>query len=485
MEAIKTAEEAFDERLKKAFASSLDELNNLGYPGIADPSISVATELRPIDGLRHDAAVQYDVPVHKKGKTTTARLPEESNGLGYQNLISMVFRLIGFRDEWMRVGKVSEGNEKQLYPLIHLVLIEEPEAHLHTQVQQVFVRKAYEVIRNHPILSGKNSPFTSQLVISTHSSHIAHECDFSSLRYFRRMPTCTQGLPTVCVANLGDTFGTDLDTERFVKRYLKVVHCDLFFADAIILLEGAAERMLIPYFIQNNNTYKQLAASYITCMEIGGSHAYRLKPLITKLGLTTLVITDLDAEGMVEITDKNGRSKKVAKACVTKRGVGQKTGNTSLDKCHPQKNSIDDLLAFNPDKLFYHDDTRHFGVYIAYQQAIECNYNTLKGEFLARTFEDALIASNINYFASYIGDSKTISTVTEIISKSTSNNELGAELFTLVNSKSFAKSEFALDILLTSNSLNIELPKYISLGLGWLDGVLKGALSSMDISIAK
>ncbi len=284
LEAIKTAEEAFDERLRKAFASSLSELNNLGYPGIADPSISVATELRPIDGLRHDAAVQYDVPMDKKGANTTVRLPEESNGLGYQNLISMVFRLIAFRDEWMRVGKISEGNEKQLYPLIHLVLIEEPEAHLHTQVQQVFVRKAYEVLRNHPNLSDGNSLFKTQLVISTHSSHIAHECDFSSLRYFRRMPTCTQGLPTVCVANLGDTFGTDLDTERFVKRYLKVVHCDLFFADAIILLEGAAERMLIPYFIQNHDAYKQLAASYITCMEIGGSHAFRLKPLITKLG---------------------------------------------------------------------------------------------------------------------------------------------------------------------------------------------------------
>jgi hypothetical protein len=36
------------------------------------------------------------------------RLPEDYNGLGYQNLISMVFRLMSFRDGWMKVGKAGK-----------------------------------------------------------------------------------------------------------------------------------------------------------------------------------------------------------------------------------------------------------------------------------------------------------------------------------------------------------------------------------------
>ncbi|MGO7388926.1 AAA family ATPase, partial [Rhizobium ruizarguesonis] len=77
-------------------------------------------------------------------------LPEDSNGLGYQNLISMVFRLMAFRDSWMRVGKAqSKASDEAIIPPLHLVLIEEPEVHLHTQVQQVFIRQAYKILRNH------------------------------------------------------------------------------------------------------------------------------------------------------------------------------------------------------------------------------------------------------------------------------------------------------------------------------------------------
>ena len=65
------------------------------------------------------------------------------------------------------------------------MLVEEPEAHLHVQVQQVFIRKAYSVLRNHEKL-GKSDAFSTQLVISTHSSHIAREEEFANLRYFKR-----------------------------------------------------------------------------------------------------------------------------------------------------------------------------------------------------------------------------------------------------------------------------------------------------------
>jgi predicted ATP-dependent endonuclease of OLD family len=135
--------------------------------------------------------VQFQVPTHVEAGSRNHNLPEDSNGLGYQNLISIVFALMSFRDKWMKVGKagVTLATDDVIPPL-HLVLIEEPEAHLHAQVQQVFIRQAYEVLRRHLRLKD-SSALRTQLVISTHSSHIAHEADFASLRYFRRLPAPT------------------------------------------------------------------------------------------------------------------------------------------------------------------------------------------------------------------------------------------------------------------------------------------------------
>lgn len=54
----------------------------------------------------------------------------------------MVFNLIRFRDEWMRVGKAAkkQSDDDTIIEPLHIVLIEEPEAHLHAQVQQVFIK---------------------------------------------------------------------------------------------------------------------------------------------------------------------------------------------------------------------------------------------------------------------------------------------------------------------------------------------------------
>lgn len=73
---------------------------------------------------------------------------------------------------------------------------------------------------------------------------------------------------------VSEVFGSESENERFVTRYLRAQHTDLFFADAAILVEGAAERMLVPNFIRAH--YDELNQCYITLLEIGGSHAHRL-----------------------------------------------------------------------------------------------------------------------------------------------------------------------------------------------------------------
>ena len=119
-EAIQEAEKIFNAKLRTGFLAALKEVETLGYPGVSDPKITIATKIRLVDGLDHKAAVQYDVVSDDGvGASAPLRLPEDCNGLGYQNLISIVFRLMSFRDGWMRVGKAaktaSEVADKAFY----------------------------------------------------------------------------------------------------------------------------------------------------------------------------------------------------------------------------------------------------------------------------------------------------------------------------------------------------------------------------------
>jgi len=92
LHALHEAQAAFGKRLESCFSSALKELEDIGYPGVTDPKLTITTSIKPIDGLNHASAVQYEVPTHVGAADGLAhRLPEDSNGLGYQNLVSIVF----------------------------------------------------------------------------------------------------------------------------------------------------------------------------------------------------------------------------------------------------------------------------------------------------------------------------------------------------------------------------------------------------------
>ncbi len=455
LQAMEEANRAFDERLKACFASAMNELESLGYPGVTDPRLTIATRLRATDGLNHDAAVQYEVPTFGSG--SPHRLPEDSNGLGYQNLVSMVFDLMSFRDGWMRVGKAGSATkleEGTIAPL-HLVLIEEPEAHLHAQVQQVFIKQAYAVLRNHDKLKGSKA-LQTQLVVSTHSSHVAHACDFASLRYFRRLASASSvgSVPTACVINLSEVFGDGSQTERFVTRYLKATHCDLFFSDGAVLVEGPAERILVPHFVETRDEFEYLRHSYITWLEIGGAHAHRLKNLIEHLGLSTLIITDLDAMAAVG-----------SAAVPPQRGQSQRARNETLKTWVPGEAGLD-LLLDKKDEEKAHLNASGYGVRVAYQTPVQALFKAEKSaEALANTFEDALLYENLEFFSGRGGTGIT-GKFAAALKSATDLPALAAQVH-----KDLAgggKAEFALDLLYADDLDKLKVPIYIADGLGWL-----------------
>jgi predicted ATP-dependent endonuclease of OLD family len=371
-------EKDFTDRLNTQFEAPFEELKSMGYPGIGgNPSVEISAKISGTDALHKSSSVRYRFDTMEE-----EFLPESYLGLGYQNLIYLTFRLLEFRDRWMRVGKSasSEGNvEEQIEP-IHLVLLEEPEVNLHAQVQRVFVSKAYDTLRNHTDLRDKEtrkdkSEYQTQLVISTHSSHIINDIDFKDLRYFRRNSTnASIKMDHTSIANMSELFSKPKEELLFVRKHLKLTHCDIFFADGVIFVEGQAESLLVPEFI--SKSFQNLSSRYISMLEVNGAHTHKYKDLVEKLGVATLVLTDLDS------VDETGVS------CFPKKNDGQRTNNDTLKKWHPMKEALDDLVAVPKEEL----ETTSNGtpLHIAYQKPIDISGN----QVLARTFGDALILAN-------------------------------------------------------------------------------------------
>lgn len=444
---------AFDKALNQKFESAIKELEALGYPGVADPKLTLASKISTNHVLEHDSAVQYAI----SSSDDSLKLPEKYNGLGYQNLISMVFDLMEFRDSWTHKGK-SPHSDSPIEPL-HLVLVEEPEAHLHVQVQQVFIRKAYEVLT-------RETNFKTQLVISTHSSHIARECNFANLRYFKRLPENADcSVSTSEVINLSDVFGNGNETTRFVTRYLQTTHCDLFFADAVIMVEGAAENMLLPHFIHSKHL--ELYHRYISILSINGRHSHRLEPLIGKLCIPTLVITDIDP---AENSEHNP-------GIMPERGKGYISGNYAITKWLLKEQDLDKLLDIkSDDKVINFDSPYNYSIRISYQTPIKVKINGSEKEYIPSTFEDSIIFTNYEMLKSLQSKDAEgmMKKVINTLNSSESFDKLCEKIYDMLHSKNSgaSKADFALDVIYSLNPETLIIPQYIEEGLTWLQECL-------------
>jgi hypothetical protein len=265
-------------------------------------------------------------------------------------------------------------------------------------------------------------------------------------------------VPVSAVLNMTAVFGDGDETKRFVTRYLKANHCDLFFADAVILLEGPAERMLVPHFIRNNFEY--LNQCYISLLEIGGSHAHRLRPLLEHLGLLTLIITDLDAGA-------------AGKAVPTSRGTNQESNNPTIKSWVPGLSSVDELLAATEDEKIREQDSLA-AVRVAYQAPIEVEVSDQGGksqeEALPSTFEDSLAFTNTNFFKTLTG-SGLVAKFRDALSTQDPIAVKSAALFNAL--RDGKKAEFALDVIDAKDFDTLKVPGYIAEGLSWLQTRLK------------
>jgi hypothetical protein len=218
--------------------------------------------------------------------------------------------------------------------------------------------------------------------------------------------------------------------------------------------------MLVPNFIRTR--YDELNQCYITLLEIGGSHAHRLKPLIDHLGLLTLIITDLDT-----LDGTGGASVQPAK------GAGQKTSNATLKSWVPCAEDVDALMeADAAAKTLHVDDDPLFAVRVAYQTPLEVKApGAAKSETAyPYTFEDALVFENLDLFSNLAGTG-LVSKFRDAIKSGGDATTIGKSMYVAL--KNGKKAEFALDVLEIEKFDDIIVPSYIAEGLEWLLKQLK------------
>ena len=309
-------------------------------------------------------------------------LPETYNGLGYLNLIGILFEI---------ETKVQELFEQPAD--INLLYIEEPEAHTHPQLQYIFIRNIKSHIKAHrnKLLDEKNKQL--QILITSHSSHIVSECNFDDIIYLKKNGNAV-------IAKSFNSLKEEYDGDeqkgfKFVKQYLTINRSELFFADKAICIEGDTERILMPMMMHKIDNKEKptrdlipLLSQNISVIEVG-AHSHVFMPLFSFLGTKVLLITDIDSVKAEKKIDKNGKERTVYTSCHPDEGTH--TSNASIKEffkdtdLDTSNNQFKELVEKRPE------DKIKNNIRIAYQ------IPETDGEYQASSFEDAFIALNKDF----------------------------------------------------------------------------------------
>ncbi len=188
-------------------------------------------------------------------------------GLGYNNALFMATELVLLRD----------GEE------LALLLIEEPEAHLHPQLQER-VQQLFE--RTSKAADDGSRPV--QIVMTTHSPSLAAGADIASMTLVNRAQLFS-------LAH-GKTKLKKSDYE-FLRRFIDATKANLFFARGVVIVEGPAEALLLPALAAASGC--SFNERGISCVNVGGVGLYHYARILqpfddTVVPIPVACITDRD-----------------------------------------------------------------------------------------------------------------------------------------------------------------------------------------------
>lgn len=236
---------------------------------------------------------------------TGIKMPIINNGLGYNNLIFMSLLL-----SKMQVDANEEylGSNAKVFPML---VIEEPEAHLHPTMQRHLLNFLKRNLSNKKV---------RQIFVTTHSTHITGSVNLDELICIYR-----EGINTL-IGYPGKSFGKSEESKKYVQRFLDATKSNMLFAEKIILVEGLAEQILMSVFAEYLNT--SIEDCHIAVINVGGRYFDHFLNLFNgtnpySIKRKVACITDRDPERK-QLSTKDSNKKK------------------SFQKCYPFEMNIDE-----------------------------------------------------------------------------------------------------------------------------------------------